>query len=316
MNATLARHGRVPVADSTAVAVAREVCRKHARGLFLASFFLPSEKRAAVYAVFAFGWLIDQAIDESSCADDSIQSRLDLFRDRLDEIYDGRFELPQPEFRDQTQHILAAMAHTVIRYEIPRQYFLDWAEGCRMDRMIRRYATWSSLQKYCYHTGGVMALVMSCILGVQHSDGAKFAVSLGNAIRLTRILTDLKPDSDRGRIYLPLEDMARFGYSERDLSGAVINPAFQELMKFEIIRARELYRSGAEGICWLADDGSRAATAVIAVQTASALRAIERFEYNVFQNSAHTGIARTLLYLPKAWQLARRTSDQSVPTVF
>src|SRR3978361_2278165 len=108
---------RAPVIDSAAGAAAREGCRKHARGLFLISFFLPREKKVAVYSVFAFGWLIDQAIDESSCGDDSIQGRLDLFRDRLEEIYDGRLEVPQPEFRDQTQHILAAFAHSVIRYQ-------------------------------------------------------------------------------------------------------------------------------------------------------------------------------------------------------
>jgi phytoene synthase len=239
--------------DSAAIAAARDVCRLHAHGLFLASFFLPAAKRNAVRAVFAFGWLIDQAIDESSCADDSIQERLDLFRDRLDEIYDGRLELPKPQFRDRTQHILAAFADAAVRFEIPRQYFLDWAEGFQMDRTIRRYATWPSLEKHCYHSAGVWALVMSCISGVQNSDGGKYAVSLGNAIRFTRILCDLKKEWGRGRIYLPLEDMARFGYTQRELAASEITPPFVELMKFEIARARDLYRTGAEGICWLSD---------------------------------------------------------------
>jgi phytoene synthase len=272
-------------------------------------------KRTAVRAVFAFAWLIDQTIDESSCTDDSIQVRLDLFRDRLDEIYTGRLELPASEFRDQTQHILAAFAETAVRFEIPRQYFIDRAEGFRMDREVHRYATWSSLQKFCHHSGGIEALAMSCILGVQNSDASKYAVSLGNAIRFTRILTDLKTDWGRGRIYLPLEDFARFGYTERELAGGVVNPHFCELMKFEIARARELYRAGAEGICWLSDDGSRAAVAVIAVKSADALRDIERAGYDVFRQAVGSGMAKTLFCLPAAWRLARRVADQPLPPV-
>jgi 15-cis-phytoene synthase len=308
-------HTNAPV-DPASAAAAGDVCRLHSHGLFLASFFLPPIKRNAVRAVFAFGWLIDQAIDESSCADDSIQGRLDLFRDRLDEIYDGRLELPAPEFRDQTQHILAAFAEAAVRFEIPRQYFIDWAEGFRMDRTVRRYATWSSLQKHCYHSGGVSALVMSCILGVQNSEGGKYAIALGSAIRFTRILANLKKDWARERIYLPLEDFARFGYTQRELAEEIVNPSFRELMKFEIARARELYRAGAEGICWLSDDGSRAAAAIIAVQSSSILRDIERVDYDVFRKPLPSGTARNLLHLPAAWRLARRAADQPMPRVF
>jgi phytoene synthase len=302
--------------DPAGVAAVRDVCRLHAHGLYLASFFLPPIKRDAVRAVFAFGWLIDQAIDESSCADDSVQGRLDLFHDRLNEIYEGRLELPQPEFRDQTQHILAAFADAAIRFEIPRQYFLDWAEGFKMERTVRRYATWSSLQKHCYHSGGVTALVVASVLGIQNSDGGKYAVAMGNAIRFTRILLDVKKDWQRGRVYLPLEDFAHFGYTERELATNVVNPPFCELMKYEIERARELYSEGGEGICWLSDDGSRAAAAVIAVQSSSALREIERAGYNVFRQFPVPGKLKALLHLPAAWRLARRSTDQPVPSVF
>jgi phytoene synthase len=302
--------------DPAGVEAVTAVCRLHAHGLYLASFFLPPIKRHALRAVFAFGWLIDQAIDESSCADDSVHGRLDLFRDRLEEIYQGRLELPAPEFRDQTQHILATFADAVRHFEIPRQYFLDWAEGFKMDRTVRRYATWSSLQKHCYLGGGVRALVMASILGIQNSDAGKFAVAMGNAIRLTRILVDVKKDGQRGRIYLPLEDLARFGYSERELLGNVVNPAFGELVKFEIARARELYREGAEGICWLSDDGSRAAAAVIALESASTLKRIERAGYDVFGGIPVSGKLKRLLHLPAAWRLARRNADQALPLVF
>ena len=182
-----------------------------------------------------------------------------------------------------------------------------------MDRTVRRYATWASLQKFCDHTGGVEALAMACVLGVQNSDASKYAVSLGTAIRFTRMLANLKSDWERGRFFLPLEDLARFGYTERELAEGVVNPSFSELMKFEITRARELYRAGAEGICWLSEDGSRAAVAVITVKSAAILRDIEKAGYDVFRKPLAGGMAKTLLLLPAAWRLARRNADQSLP---
>jgi phytoene synthase len=302
--------------DPASVAACRDICRKHARGLFLASFFLPRPKREAIYTIGAFGWLLEQTFDPASCPDDSIQDRIDLFRNRLDEIYDGRFELRQPEFRDQTQHILAALADTVARYEIPRQHFLDWAEALSMDRTVRRYATWTSLEKHCQRRTGSVASVMSAIFGMQSSDGPRYAIALGTAIRLTGILIHLKTDRQTDRIYLPLEDLARFGYTERDLTADVVNPAFGKLMSFEIARARALYRAGAEGMCWLADDGSRAAASAIALQSSAALTTIERQNFDVYHRPVNASFPKMLLRLPTIWRLARRTAEQPLPQVF
>src|SRR5581483_7540284 len=262
---------------------------------YFASFFLPKHKRNAAYAVYAFCRMIDDAIDQDdrsiestgSCECGGLDGRLSLFRDRLDEIYSGTLELPNPEFRSRTQHALSAFAHTVQRYEIPKKYFFDLAEGCRMDLTVKRYATWNSLENYCYHVAGVVGLIMSCIFGLRHSDAGEQAIAMGNAMQLTNILRDIREDWQRGRIYLPLEDLARFGYSESDLSRCVVNEPFRRLMKFEVARARSLYRDASKGLCWLADDGSRLTASAMAVIYSGILDAIERQGYDVFRRRAH-----------------------------
>jgi phytoene synthase len=325
---------------AAAFAAARDICRRHARSFYFASTFLSRAKRDASFAVYAFCRMIDDAIDQNDpsiedaqpgadppgklhgpadstcCSSGALENRLQLFRDRLDDIYQKRLELPLPPYRAEAQHALHAFAQTVHRYEIPQQYFLDLAEGCRMDLTISRYATWASLERYCYHVAGVVGLIMSCVFGLTHSDAKRNAVQMGNAMQLTNILRDVKEDFDRGRIYLPLEDMARFGYSERDLSRGVVNRNFRELMRFEIARARTMYNEGAQGLCWLAGDGSRLTASTMAVIYAGILDAIQRQKYDVFERRARLTFAQKLARVPRAWKLARREHDQPLPRVF
>src|SRR3954452_2910437 len=119
---------------ATAFRAARGICKRHAKSFYFASFFLPNHKRNAAYAVYSFCRMVDDAIDqddasiestsESPCECGGLDARLSLFRDRLDEIYSGTLELPNAEFRSQTQHMLFAFSRTVERFEIPKQHFL------------------------------------------------------------------------------------------------------------------------------------------------------------------------------------------------
>jgi len=319
--------------DEQAFRAARAICRRHAKSFYFASVFLPRAKRDAAYAVYAFCRMIDDAIDQpgdaedskpappstlaaSCCSTNSLEQRLEMFRARLNDIYAERLELPLPEFRSEEQHALRAFALTVHRYEIPQEYFMELAEGCRMDLTITRYATWNALEKYCYRVAGVVGLIMSCVFGLQHSDAGKQAVQMGNAMQLTNILRDIQEDFERGRIYLPLEDMARFGYSERALSEGTVNDAFRELMKFEIARARTMYQESSAGLCWLADDGSRVTAATMAVVYSGILNAIETQRYDIFSRRAGLSTPQKLRRLPAAWKLARRRPEDAVPRVF
>jgi phytoene synthase len=320
-------------ADELAFQAARTICRRHAKSFYYASVFLPRVKRDAVYAVYAFCRMIDDAINQpgetdnsqspppgmaggSCCSTNSLEQRLEMFRARLNDIYAERLELPLPEFRSEEQHALRAFALTAHRYEIPRDYFMELAEGCRMDLTIRRYATWNALEKYCYRVAGVVGLIMSCIFGLQHSDAGRQMVQMGNAMQLTNILRDIQKDHERGRIYLPLEDMARFGYTERDLDQRKVNDAFRSLMKFEIARARSMYEESSAGLCWLADDGSRVTAATMAVVYSGILKAIETQQYDVFSRRASLSTPQKLRRLPAAWKLARRGPETAVPRVF
>jgi phytoene synthase len=260
--------------------------------------------------------VLQRSDDDSHCNVDTLSSRLGMLRERIDDIYDGRLELPSPEARSVQQRALHAFAQTVLRFEVPRRHVLDFAEGCAADRALTRYGTWRDLEQHCRRTGGAVALMMSGVLGLTHSDGPSYAVATGSAMRLTSILRNLQPDRDAGRVYLPQEELGRFGYTADELSRGMVNDRFVELMRFQIGRARDLYRYGAEGIRWLAGDGSRIMASLVTVAHAGVLDAIERHRYDVFSGISRTTKARALATLPRAWKLARRRHDQPLPDVF
>lgn len=330
-----------------ALAAARQICRRHSGGWYFASYFLPARKRNGVYAVGAFCQMIREALDleepslrgatamrahpavvsprslpvigsddPSHCQIDALERRIDMLRDRLDEIYDDRLELPGVEARSPQQHALLAFSHAVQQFDIPRQYLLDLAEGCRMDQTIRRYESLNDLERYLRHSGGAMGLLLSCVLGLTHSGAFEQAIALGNAMQLTTILRDVRHDLQKDCVYLPLEDLRRFGYAESELRRGVMNDNFRALMRFEIDRARHLYRTGAEGLCWLTGDGSRLAASALAVTRAGILDAIERQEYDVFTKRIRLTTGQKFRRLPAAWRLARREHDRPLPDVF
>ena len=341
-------------ADAPALAAARDVCRREAPGFFYASAFLPRAKRDAAFAVVAFCGMVREALaargDDlagaqglrhhplSACRagtpapraatpgaapacttcgpTDSADARIDLLRARLDEIYDGRLELPRPESRSGPQHVLHAFARAVARHQIPRQYFLDLAEGLARDQRVARYATWAALERHCRQTAGPVALALAAVLGVTHSGAGEFASNLATGMLLTSILRDLKEDRARGKIFLPLEDLARFRYGERDLAKSVVNDNFRDLMRFEIARARGLFHDGAEGLCWLADDGSRLTVSALAAASSGILDAIERQGCDVFTRRPAMTPGQKLRRLPLAWALSRRGPGERMPDLF
>jgi phytoene synthase len=312
-----------PVSRAAFVA-AREICRRHARSFYFASHFLPVEKRYAAYAVYAFCRLIDDAVDQEGGEEERtaegtvgiasasrIESRLAHFATVLGNAYARR---PTPPEGDDESHLaLYAFALTVRRYRIPGQHFADLAAGCRMDLTVRRYETWADLERYCYLVAGVVGLILCPIFGLSDPAVSGRAVQMGNAMQLTNILRDIREDWDRGRLYLPREDLDRFGYTERDVADRVVDDRFRRLMKFEIGRARDLYRRGAEGLASLANDGSRATASAMAVIYGGILGAIERQGYDVYRRRAHLSTGDKLARLPIAWRLARRDAGEPLP---
>jgi phytoene synthase len=344
---------RVPTtndpADALAFRAVREACRRHGKDFYFASAFLPRAKRHAAHAVYAFCRMVREAIDVpgeeagagawemrhrplgavqhapvatgglpggSCCSAHPIDERVALFRERLDEIYEGRLELPSPGSRSEAQHALHAFAQAVNRYQVPREHFLDLAEGCRRDHTVSRYATWSSLERQCHAVSSSVALAVSCVFGLTNSGAAEHVLKMGAAIRLTRILCELKADYERGKLYLPLEDLAAYRYGERDVAAGVVNDNFRELMRFEIARARRFFHESAEGLCWVAGDGSRLAAAAVAALSSGVLDSIERHGYDIYSRHAELTPGQKLRRLPLAWRLARRRPGARVPGAF
>jgi phytoene/squalene synthetase len=201
-------------------------------------------------------------------------------------------------------HELIAESPTIGEHQIPAQYFLELSNTLRTDPS--RYATWPSLQKRCEAVRGNVCKIVGCVLGFTHSEGADRAGKLGVAIELTRILRDLKADWDRGKLYLPLADMAQFRYSERDLAAGTINENFADLIRAQVTRARALYREACEAIPWLADDGSRLFAGMIIASGLSFLGSIEKNWRGLFTDPPQLTVMRMIRCVPRAWRLARQ----------
>lgn len=280
----------------SAYANARAICRAHARSFYFASHFLPDPKRQHAYAVYAFCRLLDDAADESG----SVEA-VERFERALDDVYGGRNlngSAPHPA--------LNAFAHTVRVCRIPRERFEELAVGCRMDFTVTRYATWNELENYCYHVAGVVGLIMCDVFGLRHQAAREQAIAMGNAMQLTNILRDVREDLDRGRLYLPQEDLAQFGVTEADLRAGRVTRPVAALMRFEIARARSLYAQGAGGLPHLPNDGSRFTASVMSVVYAGILDAIEEQNYDVFRKRAALSTWEKLCRVPAALRVARR----------
>jgi len=276
---------------------ARDICKHHARSFYFASFFLPRQKRFAAYSVYAFCRLLDDAVDENPGKE---LEGIERFEETLERVYRG--ETSELENRQQSLAI-RAFGQTARQYGIPKAYFRDLTQGCRMDLTISRYETWADLEKYCYHVAGVVGLIMSSVFGLSDGAAKQQAVEMGNAMQLTNILRDVKEDWNRGRVYLPQEEMRQFGYSNGDIAASRADERFTCLMKFQINRARALYTTGGKGLRHLADDGSRLTASAMAAIYSGILDAIEKQQYDVYTRRAHLTTAQKFCRLPLAWKM-------------
>jgi len=201
---------------------------------------LPRDEREAMHSVYAFCRYADDIIDEDeievepeepSLRAQRKRERLNRLRTEVERCYSGESRHP----------MLLPLSKVVRRFKIKKQLFLTLLDGMEMDLVRNRYATFEELREYCYCVASVVGLMCIEIFGYQYEETKEYAVNLGIALQLTNILRDIKADAARGRIYLPLEDLRAFGYSEEDLMANRYNLPFIELMRFETRRAREYY---------------------------------------------------------------------------
>ena len=209
----------------------REVTRRSASSFYYALRLLPPVRRKALYAVYAFCRAVDDAVDEGECAD--APRLIAEWRAELDRCYRGAPLHP----------VTVALAASLDRFPVPETALTAVIDGVEMDLVKHRYATFAELELYCRRVASAVGLASIEIFGYTNPRARDYAVDVGLALQLTNILRDLSEDAERDRVYLPEEDLARFGVPAEDLLRGVYNRRFVELMEFECDRARGYYRS-------------------------------------------------------------------------
>ena len=212
-----------------------EITRKAKSNLAFALTCLPKQRKQDMVVFYAFCRVIDDLADELEVP---IEERIAGLSRWKNGIRDG-FEQPDDLEKEVTE--------LIERYDISKQPFLDLIDGCESDLTPQRFQSWEELKGYTYRVASCVGLISTHIFGCTHPDSQKYAVALGHALQLTNILRDVGEDlSNGGRIYLPLEDMIRFQYSERDLVGKVHDGRFVAMMAWQAERAEALYQEAID----------------------------------------------------------------------
>jgi len=279
----VATQGRL---EARGARVCRRITREYARTFYFASACLPRATRAHAYAIYGFCRWADNGVDDAKGRAEAAD-RLAEVRSALDLAYSGGEAPPG----------LLAFRRTVRERAIPRHLFDDLLDGMEMDLDIARYADFAALDRYCYRVAGVVGLMMTHVFGYRSRICWPNALALGTAMQLTNILRDVAEDYALGRVYLPQDELARFGVAEADLAEKKVDDHFRGLMRFQIDRARRYYAQADAGIPWLLGDSGRLTVRVMGRAYAGILGAIERQGYDVFHARARVSTPRKLATL-------------------
>jgi 15-cis-phytoene synthase len=249
------------------------------KSFYFATRFFPPELARAAHSVYWFCRHTDDLVDECESLD---QGRRDLaeWTEALRRAESGaQVNVP----------VLQLFAHTARQFEIPFEYAFELIAGMRMDLDGTRYRNFEDLRLFCYRVASVVGLMMCSVIGFERradrERAVPHAVDLGIAMQLTNILRDIGEDLGRGRVYLPGEEMAEFGYREEDLRQGVRNEAFRRLMQFQVTRARAYYGLGNAGI-QLLDNRGRFAVKIASDVYCEILARVEQSDFNVFERRA------------------------------
>jgi phytoene synthase len=255
---------------------------------------LDPARRLAMCAIYAFMRISDDVSDE---AGDDREQRMAAWSAELTDALSGNFS---------ERPLWPAFYHTVTTYSIPHKYFYDLLEGTGMDLVRTRYETWNDLSRYCYHVASVVGFVCIYVWGFDTSDAnvLKYAESCGLALQLTNILRDVREDIERDRVYLPQEDLRRFGVTEEMLTAGIRNSNFTALMTFETDRAEELYRQ-AWKLVPLISAGGRPTLRIMIRIYYGILVAIKKNQFDVFRKRARVGTPVKLGIVAGEWIRAR-----------
>jgi phytoene synthase len=247
----------------------RHVARSRAKNFYYSFLLLSAQQRKAMCAVYAFMRICDDLSDEPGAS----RAALDGWREEMEDALGGRFS---------GHPLWPAFHHTVRRFGIPHDYLRAMIDGVVSDLEPRRFETFGELYRYCYQVASVVGLTVIYIFGFDTPSAPPLAEKCGIAFQLTNILRDIREDSGRGRVYLPQEDLTRFGVSEADLAKGNRTAGFLEMMQFEAERAHAYYRE-SRPLLDLIHPRSRSSLWALITIYSRLLDRIEAGNYDIFR---------------------------------
>lgn len=284
----------------------RQITQKYSKTFYLGTLLMPPAKRRAIWAIYVWCRRTDELVDGPQ-AQLTTPETLKRWENHLECLFSGH------PLDDED----VALVDTLERFPIEITPFRDMIAGQQMDLYRSRYETFEELKLYCYRVAGTVGLMSNAVLGIEKKHSVapweneaknyvpkKEAIALGIANQLTNILRDVGEDAQRGRIYLPLEDLERFNYTQAELLTGVIDDRWRDLMRFQIQRARQYYKEAERGIRILSRDSRWPVWAALMLYQ-GILDVIEANDYDVFNQRAFVATPKKMLYLPVAWLRAQ-----------
>ena len=264
--------------------------RQSGTSFYYAFRVMPKDKREAIYALYSFCRVVDDCVDEEGGEG---EAGLRRWLEEAHRCYAGK---PETELGQD-------LALALLQFPIPRSCFEDIVAGCRMDLTVRRYATFADLRLYCERVASAVGLASIEIFGYEDPRARDYAVELGVALQLTNIVRDVGADARRGRLYLPLEDLARFDLADREVidaaaHGETPSPRLQSLLAFQAARTREQY-ARAEALLPAADRKAMVPARIMSAVYRATLEKVARRGFPL--GGKRVGLSRPR----KAWIAAR-----------
>ena len=294
------------------------LARTHYENFTVGSLLIPREARRHIYAIYAYCRWVDDLGDEGAAglyrslahagwrpqSASGLDSTADLRGTKLGLLDSWQEELEACYVGEPSHPVMVALQETVRRFDIPRDPFLKLIEANRMEQRNNRYRTYQDLAYYCDHSANPVGRLFLYLFGYRDEERQRLSDLTCTALQLANFWQDVARDYRIGRIYMPLEDMERFGYTEEQLAAGVANGAFRGLMAFEVDRAREMFREGLKLVDTL-DGRIRPDVTMFTAGGMAVLRAIERQGYDVLSRRPSVSRTRKAMLFLAAWARVR-----------
>ena len=274
-----------------------EECKRlnalHGKTYYLATLLLPKAKRPFVHALYGFARYADEIVDDLA-SELSVEEKAEALSTW------GNGVLADLKNGTSNDHVGRALLDTVKRFDIPHEHFEAFLHSMTMDLTVQEYETYEDLLEYVYGSAAVIGLEMVPILGPLHNDAYEAAKKLGIAFQLANFIRDVDEDLDRGRVYLPIKELAQFGVTREMLEERELTPEIIEALKFQIARVRQLQAEAAPGIAML-EASSRPCIDAASTLYCGIVDEVEKIGYDIFNKRATTSTPRRIRVAGKAF---------------